>query len=137
MDSEFRYGHEGIHRQSGGLDRGTSPLFTIHNRQDAKHFSTGFPEDLYGLEGGAAGRDDVFDDNDGITSREASLDASCGAVGLGLLAHSERVQVPAHVMCCVGDGVGDWIGSEREPTDRARVPLVRVETIQSQEPDQG
>ncbi len=71
----------------------TGALAPVYQAEHPSHLAAGLPDGQGGLDRRPARRGRILDESDGLSLREASLDAAAETVLLGLLADEEAEQV--------------------------------------------
>lgn len=109
---------------------GLAPAFLAIDKDDGECDAAAV--EFYGIdgfEGGAAGGDDVIDDNDVVAGLEISLDLFAGAMFLGFFADGEDLEGFRGIPAGGGhaDGEGDGIGAEGHASDGMDGELFRMD----------
>src|SRR5947208_16226937 len=98
-------------------------LLAVDDGDDGGDFEAGLLGPGDRLEGGAAGRDDVLEDDDAAAFQDVVLDDAPGAVVLGRLADEEAAQgARRQVARRLGAGAGGPAGARRGVAGAAALP---------------
>ncbi len=112
---------DGVDGDAGGFDGFASAFAAVYEDEGEGHVTTFAADFLDGFEGGATGGDGVIDDDDGVAGFEIPFDEAAAAVGFGLFADGEHLEVGTGAGCADADGEGDGVGSHGEAADGGRL----------------
>ena len=111
------------------LDGLAAAFLAIYEDDTEFHVAASIFDGFDGFEGGAAGGDDVIDDDDVLAGGEVSLDLFAGAVAFGFFADGEDLEGFLGVAAGGGhaDGEGDGICAEGHAADGVDGEIFRMD----------
>ena len=117
------------HVDPARFDGLAAAFLAVHEHEAEGDFSAFALDGVDGFEGGAAGGDDVIDDDHVVAGLEVSLDLFAGTVALGFLADGEHLQRFGRVLGggSHADCERNRIRAERHAADGIDLEVLRVD----------